>query len=101
MVRGSEKGYVHSMDYVGPYSPDVDGNIYGLVEEGVFINSVGRRSCVLNPRLGLGWRFPLGSLQSPHNRMGPISFQGKFNIRSHLYYTAALQLCYRLSSQGC
>ena len=31
VVRGSEKGYVHSMDYVGPYSPDVDGNIYGLV----------------------------------------------------------------------
>ena len=31
MVRGSNKGYVHSMDYVGPYSPDVDGNIYGLV----------------------------------------------------------------------
>ena len=28
-------------------------------EEGVFINPVGRRSCVLNPRLGLGWRFPL------------------------------------------
>ena len=27
--------------------------------EGVFINSVGRRSCMLNPRLGLGWRFPL------------------------------------------
>jgi len=44
---------------------------------------------------------PEGSLQSPHNRMGPISFQGKFNIRSHLYYTAALQLCHRLSSQGC
>ena len=21
VVRGSEKGYVHSMDYVGPYSP--------------------------------------------------------------------------------
>ena len=31
MVRGSDKGYVHSMDYVGPYSPDVDGDIYGLV----------------------------------------------------------------------
>ena len=31
VVRGSDKGYVHSMDYVGPYSPDVDGNIYGLV----------------------------------------------------------------------
>ena len=33
MVRGSDKGRVHSMDYVGPYSPDVesDGNIYGLV----------------------------------------------------------------------
>ena len=31
IVRGSEKGYVYSMDYVGPYSPDVDGNIYGLV----------------------------------------------------------------------
>ena len=31
VVRGSEKGYAHSMDYVGPYSPDVDGNIYGLV----------------------------------------------------------------------
>ena len=31
IVRGSEKGYIHSTDYVGPYSPDVDGNIYGLV----------------------------------------------------------------------
>ena len=30
-MRGSEKGYVHSMGYVGPCPPDVDGNIYGLV----------------------------------------------------------------------
>ena len=29
VVRGSDKGYAHSMDYVGPYSPDVDGNIHG------------------------------------------------------------------------
>jgi len=31
VIGGSEKGYVYSMDYVGPYSPDIDGNIYGLV----------------------------------------------------------------------
>ena len=31
VVGGSDKGYVYSMDYVGPYTPDVDGNIYGLV----------------------------------------------------------------------
>ena len=31
VIGGSDKGYVYSMDYVGPYTPDVDGNIYGLV----------------------------------------------------------------------
>ena len=30
-IKGANKGYVYSMDYVGPYEQDVDGNIYGLV----------------------------------------------------------------------
>ena len=31
VIGGSEKGYVYSMDCVGPYSPDIDGNIHGSV----------------------------------------------------------------------
>ena len=30
-IRGKDKGYVYSMDYIGPYTPDIDGNIYGFV----------------------------------------------------------------------
>ena len=30
-IKGGDKGYVYSLDYIGPYEPDVDGNIYGLV----------------------------------------------------------------------
>ena len=26
-IQGKDKGYVYSVDYIGPYSPDVDGNI--------------------------------------------------------------------------
>ena len=31
LVTGSEKGFVLGVDYIGPYSPDVDGNIWGFV----------------------------------------------------------------------
>ena len=30
-VKGKDKGYVYSVDYIGPYSPDVDFHIYGFV----------------------------------------------------------------------
>ncbi len=30
-IEDKDKGYVYSVDFVGPYSPDVDGNIYGFV----------------------------------------------------------------------
>ena len=48
-VGGSEKGYVYSMDYVGPYSPDVDGNIYGLV--GVETGHTNYMGSLLLPRI--------------------------------------------------
>jgi len=36
---------------------------WAIGREGVFINSVDRRSYMLNPRLGPGWRFPLVTLE--------------------------------------
>ena len=30
-IQDSDKGFVYNLDFVGPYEPDVDGNIFGLV----------------------------------------------------------------------
>ena len=29
-IQGKDKGFVYSVDYIGPYSPDINGNIYGF-----------------------------------------------------------------------
>ena len=31
VVKGADKGYVMGVDYIGPYVPDVDGNIWAFV----------------------------------------------------------------------
>ena len=30
-VKGVEKGYVCNMDFIGPYPPDIDDNVWGMV----------------------------------------------------------------------
>jgi len=47
--------------YSSPLCPrlKIESATWFSEKKGVFINPVGRRSCMLNPRLGLGWRFPL------------------------------------------
>ena len=31
VIRGANKGYVMGVDYIGPYAPDVDGNVWGFI----------------------------------------------------------------------
>ena len=30
-VEGIDKGHVCNIDFIGPYPPDVDGNVWGMV----------------------------------------------------------------------